>query len=84
MFETGVRFDNDSYYQLKIDEVNESFRVTGQMNGQNIDFSNLMVDIIENQKTTNAGEFVISNIKSEPKLFILMLDQTYSISSGKN
>ena len=83
MLESGTRFDQDSYYQIKIDEDAETFRVTGQMNGQNIDFSNLMVDIIENQKTTSTSEFVINNVESEPKLFILMLDQTYNNSSGK-
>lgn len=83
MLEAGIRFDNDSYYQIKIDEDNESFNVTGEMNGQNIDFSNLMIDIIENQKTTSTSEFVINNLKSEPKLFILMLDQTINNSAGK-
>lgn len=83
MLESGTRFDQDSYYKIKIDENAETCRVTGQMNGENIDFSNLMVDIIENQKTTNTSEFVINNVESEPKLFILMLDQTYNNSSGK-
>ena len=83
MLESGTRFDPDSYYKIKIDENAETCRVTGQMNGENIDFSNLMVDIIENQKTTNTSEFVINNVESEPKLFILMLDQTYNNSSGK-